>query len=247
MIILALLLLFALSIAASADPEVKLGTTLVAIQYRQGVVVGADSRTSQGSYVSNRYAYKVSPLTPYCVVARSGSAAATQELAQAAREHVQAVAYRYSDGSLVATATGTAATKHPPQLLTVSQLAHWMQSKVYGGTSGTVSLLIAGFNHVTKQPELYSLAPSGALLTHHSSTTTGCSFAASGSGSGLVMGFLDHSVQDDLDEEDAIRLVQQALCQAMYRDGSSGGLCRMVVVNADGRREWTTLPDSDPR
>lgn len=231
-----LLLFLIISAVASATPEVNLGTTLVAIQYRDGVVVGADSRTSVGTYVSNRYALKISPLTPYCVVARSGSAAATQALARAAREHVQAVAYRYSNGSTAAANN----LHHPHQLLTVAQLAHWMQAKVYAG-AGSVSLLIAGFNHETQRPELYSLAPSGALLPHHSS---GCNFAAAGSGSTLVMGFLDHSMKDDLDEETAVRLTQQALCQAMNRDGSSGGLCRMVVLNAAGRREWTTLPSS---
>jgi 20S proteasome subunit beta 1 len=222
---LQLSLLLVVSIAA-ATPEVDLGTTLVAIPYRDGIVVGADSRTSVGTYVSHRYAEKISLVSPSCVVARSGSAAATQQLAKAAREHVHAVLYRHGDR------------------LTVTQLAHWLQARVYAsnGGGGTVSLLVAGYNHVTHTPELYSLAPSGALLEHH---TSKAKFAVAGSGSTFCLGFLDHHIQeghDELDEEAAIKLAQQALELAMCRDGSSGGLCRFVVLNAAGRREWSVVP-----
>ena len=36
--------------------EVSMGTTILAIRYKDGVVVGADTRTSVSGYVSNRYA-----------------------------------------------------------------------------------------------------------------------------------------------------------------------------------------------
>merc|ERR1712028_303129 len=42
--------------------EVDLGTTLVAIKYSQGVIVAADTRTSVGGYVSNKFAYKINPI-----------------------------------------------------------------------------------------------------------------------------------------------------------------------------------------
>ena len=36
--------------------EVSMGTTILAVRYKGGVVVGADTRTSVSGYVSNRYA-----------------------------------------------------------------------------------------------------------------------------------------------------------------------------------------------
>ena len=36
--------------------EVSMGTTILAVRYKDGVVVGADTRTSVSGYVSNRYA-----------------------------------------------------------------------------------------------------------------------------------------------------------------------------------------------
>jgi 20S proteasome subunit beta 1 len=46
--------------------------------YKDGVVLGADSRTSTGSYVANRVTDKLTKLTDRIYVCRSGSAADTQ-------------------------------------------------------------------------------------------------------------------------------------------------------------------------
>lgn len=50
-------------------------TTLVAARFEGGVVIGADSRTSQGSFVANRLADKITPVAPSIFLARSGSSA----------------------------------------------------------------------------------------------------------------------------------------------------------------------------
>lgn len=52
-------------------------TTLVAVRFEGGVVIGADSRTSQGSFVANRLADKITPVAPSIFLARSGSSAGT--------------------------------------------------------------------------------------------------------------------------------------------------------------------------
>lgn len=50
-------------------------TTLVAARFEGGVVIGADSRTSQGSFVANRLTDKITPVAPSIFLARSGSSA----------------------------------------------------------------------------------------------------------------------------------------------------------------------------
>lgn len=62
-----------------ADPHT--GTTIVAIAFPGGVVLGADSRVSTGNYVSNRASDKTTPLTDNVYLLRSGSAADTQVVA----------------------------------------------------------------------------------------------------------------------------------------------------------------------
>lgn len=53
----------------------------MAVSYRDGVVIGADSRVSTGTYVSNRASDKLTPLNDSVWLLRSGSAADTQLVA----------------------------------------------------------------------------------------------------------------------------------------------------------------------
>merc|ERR1711863_106184 len=60
--------------------EVSTGTTLVAVEFEGGVVIGADSRTSMGTWVANRVTDKLTPVTDNIFCCRSGSAADTQAI-----------------------------------------------------------------------------------------------------------------------------------------------------------------------
>lgn len=54
----------------------------MAASYDGGVVMGADSRTSTGSYIANRVTDKITPLAAKIFICRSGSAADTQNLSR---------------------------------------------------------------------------------------------------------------------------------------------------------------------
>jgi 20S proteasome subunit beta 1 len=60
--------------------EVSTGTTIMAIPFEGGVVLGADSRVSTGTYVANRISDKIAQISEHIFVCRSGSAADTQAL-----------------------------------------------------------------------------------------------------------------------------------------------------------------------
>ena len=64
----------------------------MAATFDGGVVLGADSRTSTGSYVANRATDKVTRLTERVYVCRSGSAADTQNIAAAVAWHLEQMA-----------------------------------------------------------------------------------------------------------------------------------------------------------
>merc|ERR1712195_235778 len=64
--------------------EHRMGTSIMAVSYTGdggGVVLGADSRTSTGSYIANRASDKITPICDNVCVCRSGSVADTQALA----------------------------------------------------------------------------------------------------------------------------------------------------------------------
>ncbi|KAG9338999.1 hypothetical protein JZ751_024397 [Albula glossodonta] len=63
--------------------EVSTGTTIMAVEYDGGVVIGADSRTTTGAYIANRVTDKLTPIHERIFCCRSGSAADTQAVADA--------------------------------------------------------------------------------------------------------------------------------------------------------------------
>lgn len=65
------------------------GTTIMAITYNDGILLAADTRTSMGTYVSNRVSNKITKLTDRIYCCRSGSAADTQMIANIVSENIK--------------------------------------------------------------------------------------------------------------------------------------------------------------
>jgi 20S proteasome subunit beta 1 len=72
--------------------ELSTGTTIMAIPFANGVVLGADSRVSTGTYVANRVSDKVAQLHDHIWCCRSGSAADTQALTDYVRHYLSQLA-----------------------------------------------------------------------------------------------------------------------------------------------------------
>ena len=53
-----------------APNEVSTGTTLVAVEFDGGVVLGADTRTSMGTLVTNRVTDKLTPISSHIMACR---------------------------------------------------------------------------------------------------------------------------------------------------------------------------------
>ena len=69
--------------------EVSTGTTLCAVEFKDGVVLGADTRTSMGSWVANRVTDKLTPISDNIMACRSGSAADTQAMTDVVRNQLE--------------------------------------------------------------------------------------------------------------------------------------------------------------
>ena len=60
--------------------ELSTGTTLVAFEFADGVVMAADSRTSTGSFVAVRVTDKLTPVTSHIMACSSGVTTGTQAM-----------------------------------------------------------------------------------------------------------------------------------------------------------------------
>jgi 20S proteasome subunit beta 1 len=224
---LLLLCLFSSTVVAVTSGEVDLGTTLVAMKFDTGVVVGADTRTSVSGYVSNKFARKINVIVDdpdiACVVCRSGSAADTQWLCHEISQQLCKRKWRYGLAS------------------DVSQVAHCLKYKLrQKQESLQASLICAGCD---EEGRIFGIAPSGCIWEEDF-------FCVSGSGSTLLLGYLDSlqfTNENLYSEEEAVALVTKLLRLSIGRDGSSGGLVRLMIMRkGKGLREVTVYPSPPP-
>ncbi|NXK15621.1 PSB6 protein, partial [Herpetotheres cachinnans] len=89
-------------------------TTIMAVEFDGGVVIGADSRTTTGSYVANRVTDKLTPVHDRIFCCRSGSAADTQAVADAVA--YQLAFHRYPPQSVGQGRRGAGAVGLTPHL-----------------------------------------------------------------------------------------------------------------------------------
>lgn len=170
--------------------------------------MGADSRTTTGSYIANRVSDKITPIADNIWVCRSGSAADTQAVSDYVRWYLNMHSIELDQAPLVKTAA-----------LLVQQICYHNKDALLAG------MIVAGWDHVGGG-QVFQV-PLGGLL-HHSD------FAISGSGSSYITGYCDKEYRKGMTQQECLDFVTTALTLAMARDGSSGGVVRTTVITKDG-------------
>jgi len=200
---------------------VDLGTTIIGVTYDGGVILGADSRTTTGVYISNRSSDKISMLTDNVYLCRSGSAADTQVISDYVRYFLQQHVVEKGSPADVKTAA----------MLTM-QLAYGNKKNLSAG------MIVGGWDKY-EGGSIYALPIGGTLLK--------LPFTLGGSGSTYIYGYCDSAWKDNMTREEAEAFVLNACSLAMARDASSGGLVRMVVINEKGVERKYFPPPAVPR
>jgi len=187
---------------------VDLGTSIMAVAFDGGVIVGADSRTSTGVYIANRVSDKVTAIDDKIYVCRSGSAADTQAISDIVTAQLQQHRTQYGK---------------PPKVITA---ASYFREMCYHNKNGlTAGIIVAGWD-AAKGGQVYSVPVGGALLERP--------YTIGGSGSTYIYGFCDAYYKPGMTREQCEEFTAKALSHAMARDGSSGGVIRMVIIDANG-------------
>lgn len=71
-------------------------------------------------------------------------------------------------------------------------------------------------------------------------------FAMGGSGSTYIYGLVDHTFKEGMTKDECKEFVRRAIAHAMCRDGSSGGVIRMCIIDETGVEKDVTLGDNLP-
>lgn len=189
--------------------EESTGTTIMAIKYSGGVLVGADSRTSSGTYIPSRVTDKLTPLAEKIFVCRSGSAADTQVIS----DHVRANLSMYSH-----------LENSVPSVQRAAMLA---SSIIYRNPRMLAGLIVAGYDDA---PRIFDISLGGSVVEQE--------WTIGGSGSAFIYGFCDVNWRVGMSLEEGIQFIKQAVSCAIKRDNVSGGCVRISAITADGVQRY---------
>jgi len=222
----------------------------MAVEYDGGVIVGADSRTSTGApavhraaappphppsrpptpllsprrrqngllhpvasvragvYVSNRVSDKITGVDERIYVCRSGSAADTQAVSDYVTHYLNQHRMQYGQ---------------PPKVESAANIFN--QLCYHNKNALTAGIIVAGWDK-QKGGQVFAIPVGGGLLPRP--------FAIGGSGSTYIYGFCDAYYRPGMNQQQCEEFVIKALCHAMARDGSSGGVIRTVRIDESG-------------
>lgn len=155
-------------------------------------------------YVGDRVSDKLEPIHHRIYCQRSGTSSHTQTIAKMVRYYVDVQANEL--GSL------------PP----VESAANIMRSIIYSNAGMlSASMICSGWDPY-KGYQIYSVNQTGF---HQEGD-----WALSGSGSTFIWGYFDANYRNDFTLEEAKTFLKNVISLAAYRDGSSGGVIRMIKI-----------------
>lgn len=181
----------------------KTGTTICGITYKDGIILGADTRATEDTIVADKNCSKIHYLAPNIYCCGAGTAADTEMTTQLISSNLE----------LHSLSTGREA-----RVVTANRL---LKQKLfrYQGHIGA-ALVLGGVDHTGAH--LYSIYPHGS--------TNKLPYATMGSGSLAAMSVFEDRYKVDMEEEDAKKLVRDAIAGGIFNDLGSGTNVDLCVI-----------------
>ncbi|KAJ3169323.1 Proteasome subunit beta type-7 [Geranomyces variabilis] len=190
-----------------APGVIKTGTTICGCLWKGGLVLGADTRATEGPIVADKNCEKIHYLAPNMYCCGAGTAAdcdATTGLISSKLE-----LHRLHTG-------------RQSRVVTAMTMLEQMLFK-YQGHIGC-ALVLGGVD--INGPQLYTIAPHGS--------TDKLPYVTMGSGSLAAMAIFESRWKKDMELEDAMELVKDAISAGIFNDLGSGSNVDLCVITKDG-------------
>jgi 20S proteasome subunit beta 2 len=188
----------------------KTGTTICGLVYAGGVVLGADTRATEGSTVCDKNCEKIHHIAPNIWCCGAGTSADTENTTEMVSRQLKLLRMETGKESRVVTAM----TRLKKYLFRYQ--GHVSAALVLGGVDCT-------------GPHLYTVWPHGS--------TDKLPYVTMGSGSLCAMAVFEAGYKDNLNEAEAKELVRRAILSGIWNDLGSGGNVDLMVLRNDGTRE----------
>jgi len=184
----------------------------VGVVYKNGVVLGADTRATAGDEVADKNCEKIHYLAPNIYCCGAGTAADTEKTTELISSQLELLRMN---------------TKVQSRVVTACTLLKRMLFR-YQGYIGAA--LVLGGVDVTG-PHLYQIYPHGS--------TASLPYVTMGSGSLAAMAVFETDWKEGMTEEEAVELVKRAIMAGVWNDLGSGSNCDTCVIRMDGSKEMT--------
>ncbi|HJN56833.1 MAG TPA: proteasome subunit beta [Candidatus Woesearchaeota archaeon] len=197
----------------------KTGTTTLALNCKDGIVLAADKRATSGYLVSYKKFDKIIFIDDNLAVTVAGTVSDVQLLAKYIRAELKLKSMRTSRENTVKEAANLLSTlvyNNIRKMSMIPGISHF----IIGGKDST------GFH-------VYDLSPDGSIVEVED-------YISSGSGSVMVFGVLETLYKKDLSISEGIKLAGKSINAAVQRDIASGNGIDIVTITKDGIKKVFT-------
>uniref|UniRef100_A0A8C9V728 Proteasome subunit beta n=2 Tax=Scleropages formosus TaxID=113540 RepID=A0A8C9V728_SCLFO len=191
----------------SAPKARKTGTTIAGIMYKDGVILGADTRATDDMVVADKNCMKIHYIAPNIYCCGAGVAADAEITTQMMASNVE----------LHSLSTG-----RPPMVVTVTRQLKQLLFR-YQGHIGS-SLIVGGVD--ATGTHLYSIYPHGS--------TDKLPYLTMGSGAAAAMSVFEDRYKPNMELKEAKTLVRDAIAAGIFCDLGSGSNVDLCVITKAG-------------
>ena len=191
----------------TAPKAVKTGTTIVGLVYKDGVILGADTRATEGNIIAEKNCEKIHYIADNIYCCGAGTASDREKTTNQISAQIEL--HRLNMGRV-------------PRVAAVNRLLKQMLFR-YQGYIGA-ALVLGGVDPTG--PHLYSIHPHGS--------TDKLPYVTMGSGSLAAMSVFERCYKFNMDRAEAMQLVRDAIASGIFNDLGSGSNVDLCVITKDG-------------
>jgi len=204
----------------SAPLPLKTGTTIAGAIFKGGVVLGADTRATEGPIVCDKNCEKIHYIAPTIYCCGAGTSADTENVTGLISSQLKL--HSLSTGRNV-------------RVITAKTLLSRLLFRYQGHVSA--ALVLGGVD--TTGSHLCSVWPHGS--------TDELPYLTMGSGSLAAMAVFEDGWHEDMTKDECAELVHQAIRAGIFNDLGSGGNVDLMIITKDGVQNLRNMDIANPR
>lgn len=203
-----------------APKVTKTGTTIVGMIFKDGVILGADTRATEGPIVADKNCEKIHYLAKNMHCCGAGTAADTEMITNLIASNLEL--HRLNTGRQV------------PVVVAKTMLSQRLFQ--YQGHIGA-ALVLGGVDK--NGPQLYSISPHG--------NTDKLPYTTMGSGCLAAMSVFESRWKPDMDLEEGKKLVRDAIASGVFNDLGSGSNIDLCVITKNDTKYLRTYEEANKK